>query len=337
MNLEEKVYKMFILGTEGGGYKTALQNGLGGIIFFTHDIKTIEQFKNLIEECKRLAKYPIFLGIDQEGGRVERTENIHNGKKYLSAKYAFNNGLDFLKKQTQEIAQELVSYGINLNFAPCIDVNTNPNNPIIGERAFSDNPDEVIKAGKVVTETYTKNGIIPCVKHYPGHGDASVDSHLTLPEIDLALEEMEKTHIKPFAACVKDVQMIMVAHLHCTCFDKDEIPTSLSKNAINYLRNKLGFNGVAISDDMVMKGLIKSVKKCPPLEGGPKSLISRRGTTAVVMGVKAGLNMFIYRNSNPETMDIIESVINLAKNDKELAQKIDESYEKISKINFLQN
>ena len=98
--LKTKLYQMFILGTDGNGYQTALEKGLGGIIFFTKDIQTPEQFKLLIKKIKSMAKIPPFLSIDQEGGRVERTENIHNGKKYLSAKFAFRKGEDFLKKQT---------------------------------------------------------------------------------------------------------------------------------------------------------------------------------------------------------------------------------------------
>ncbi len=312
MNIKEKVYQMFILGTDGNGYKKALNNGVGGIIFFTHDIQTPEQFKTLIKECKSIAKIPPFLSIDQEGGRVERTENIHNGKKYLSAKYAFEKGLDFLEKQTDLMAKELKDYGINLNFAPCIDVNTNPNNPIIGERSYSSNPDDVIKAEKIVSETYRKNGIIPCVKHFPGHGDANADSHLTLPRIDLSLDEMEKIHIKPFKTCAKKIELVMVAHLHCTCFEKDEIPTSLSKNAISYLRNNIGFEGVAISDDMIMKGVAKF-----------------GDVEAVEMGIKAGLNMFIYRNSEAKTIEIIEKIAQKAEKDEELFKNIEKSYEKI--------
>jgi len=315
MDLREKLYQMFILGTDGEGYKIALKNGLGGIIFFTHDIKEIEQFKTLINEIKETAKTHPFLSIDQEGGRVERTENIHHGKKYLSAKYAYEKGEEFLKNQTEEIANELKSYGINTNFAPCIDVNTNPNNPIIGERAFSDNPDDVIKGEKIVSEVYRKNGIIPCVKHFPGHGDANADSHLTLPEIDLTLEEMQ-THIKPFRAAVKNgIEMVMIAHLHCTCFEKEAIPASLSKNAIDYLRNDLGFDGVTISDDMIMKGVSKfgSVEACE-------------------MGIRAGLNMFIYRDSKAETINIIETIAQKAKNDIELRTNIEKSYEKIKKL-----
>lgn len=315
MDLKTKLYQMFILGTEGDGYIQALEKGLGGMIFFTKDIQSKDQFKNLVSDIKSKALIPPFLSIDQEGGRVERTENIHNGKKYLSAKYAYEKGEDFLHNQTKEIAQELKSYGLNLNFAPCIDVNTNPNNPIIGERAFSSNSDAVIKCEKIVSQTYRENGIIPCAKHFPGHGDANADSHLTLPEINLPLEEMEKTHIKPFASCAKTIEMIMVAHLHCTCFEKDVIPTSLSKNAISYLRNKLGFDGVIISDDMIMKGATKFgfVNACE-------------------MGIRAGLNMFIYRNSTPETINIIETIAQKALTDKELQEKIEYSFEKITKL-----
>lgn len=309
MDLREKVYRMFILGTDGGGYKDALKKGLGGIIFFSNDIKSAEQFKKLINDIKSMSVNVPFLSIDQEGGRVERTENIHNGKKYLSARFACLKGEDFLINQTKAIAEELKSYGINLNFAPCIDVNTNPKNPIIGERAYSDNPDEVISCGKIISKIYREYGIMPCAKHFPGHGDANSDSHLTLPEIDLTLSDMEKTHIKPFKF-LSDIEMIMVAHLHCTCFEKEKIPCSLSKNAINYLRNELKFKGIAISDDMEMQG----VKGFGDIE-------------ACIMGIKAGLNMFIYRNSKPETINIIENVIKIAKKDDELRSKIDKSYE----------
>ena len=312
-NLKTKLYQMFILGLDGEGYKNALKQGLGGIIFFTNDILSENQFKNIVKDIKTQSILPPFLSIDQEGGRVERTENIHGGKKYLSAKYAFEKGTDFLIKQTQEIAKELKIYGINLNFAPCIDVNTNPNNPIIGERAFSANFKDVIRCEKIVSKVYRDNNIIPCVKHYPGHGDANADSHLTLPEIPLSLSEMEQTHIQPFKyAILNGAEMIMAAHLHCKCFEKDPIPTSLSSTALSYLRNNLKFDGVIISDDMVMKG----VENFGKIE-------------ACIKGIKAGLNMFIYRNSNSDTIAIIEEVYKKSLNDSELADKIEYSYEKI--------
>ena len=314
-DLKEKLYQMFILGV-GEETEKALQNGLGGVIFFTKDIQSPQQFKSLISGLKKHAKIPPFFSIDQEGGRVERTENIHKGKKYLSAKFAAEKGNDFLSQQTEQIAAELQSYGINLNFAPCIDVNTNPNNPIIGERAFSSEPDRVCECEKIVSNIYRKNGIVPCAKHYPGHGDANADSHLTLPKIDLPFDVMEKYHIAPFKSAIKNqIEMIMVAHLHCTCFEQDAIPTSLSKNAISYLRNELGFDGVTISDDMVMKGVADfgEVEAC-------------------IMGIMAGLNMFIYRNCNKNTVKLLEQIYEKAINNPELRENIELSYKKIMSL-----
>jgi beta-N-acetylhexosaminidase len=309
---------MFLLGTDSGGYKTALENGLGGVIFFTPDIQSVEQFKTLVKNIKARAKIPPFLAIDQEGGRVERTENIHGGKKYLCAKLAYEKGKEFLQNQTEKIARELKGYGLNLNFAPCVDVNTNPDNPVIGERAFSDRPEDVTSGGLLSVETYLQNGIIPCIKHFPGHGDAAADSHLTLPLIDKTLGEMQP-HIEPFRQIIKKFNgsavqpMVMIAHLHCAAFDKEKIPSSQSKNTVSYLRNELGFDGVIVSDDMLMKGACGIENACE------KSM-------------RAGVNLFIYRGSRPETVQIIESLAEKAGFDRELRSCIEKSYEKIIKM-----
>lgn len=349
---KQKLYQMFILGLEGTDLKDnpnlikALRDGLGGVIFFTENIKTEKQFKNLVNDIKREAKILPFLSIDQEGGKVERTENIFGGKKYLSGGKCAFKGKDFLRAQTEQISLELKDFGVNLNFAPVLDVNTNPNNPVIGERAFSNNPDDVIKFGKIAVETYLKNGIIPCVKHFPGHGEADKDSHKTLPVINLSLEEMEKTHIRPFKEV--NAPMTMVAHLHCTAFDKEEIPSSLSKNVIGYLREKLGYQGLIITDDMLM-GAVKEANS--EKEIGNEKLemevdfvsqnnLSSQLTThssqltalSSLAAIKAGVNILLYRNSHDEIIEIIENLAQLAQNDEELYKSIETSYEKI--INF---
>ena len=308
--MEELIYQMFIIGT-GKYLDYALEKGIGGVIFFTRDIKTKEQFKDLIKDIKQKSLIPPFLSIDQEGGRVERTENIH--ERYVSPRYAYAKGLDFLIQQTEQISKELKEYGVNLNFSPCADVNTNPKNPIIGERAYSDKTDEVIKCINVVSEIYRKNGIIPCAKHYPGHGDADKDSHLTLPKIDLPFETMEKIHIEPFKSAVENnIEMIMAAHLYCTCFDKEETPVSLSKSAIGHLREKLGYKGVIISDDMVMKG------------------VQRYGSfEAVLKGINAGLDMFIFRDADENVIGTIKKLVKYAEENDALKNKIIESNTRI--------
>ena len=307
--MEELIYQKFILGCQN--LDDALKKGLGGVIFFTKDIKTTEQFKDLIKSIKSKSKIPLFLSIDQEGGRVERTENLR--PKRESARFAFLKGEDFLKNQAEEISKELVEYGVNLNFAPCIDVNTNPKNPIIGERSFGENPDDVIKGMKIFVKASREFGVIPCVKHFPGHGDADKDSHLTLPEINLSLDEMQKIHLKPFVEAINDnIEMIMVAHLYCRCFDNKHVPASLSQNVVGYLRNVMNYNGVIISDDMVMKG----VQAFGSLE-------------ACLMAINAGVDMFIFRDSDSETLGMIEKLVKIVENDKILQDKVLKSNKRI--------
>ena len=316
-NIKNKIYQMFILGFKGDNLKSApnllnaLEKNLGGVIFFTQNIKSFEQTKKLIEDIKKQAKIPLFLSVDEEGGRVERTENLFQGKKFLSAKFAAQKGEDFLREQMEQISRLLKYLGLNLNFAPVLDVNTNPANPIIGERAFSDNTEEVIKFGKIVVDMYLKNRIIPCLKHFPGHGDASIDSHIALPQIDLDLKEMEKYHIKPFKEV--DCPMIMVAHLYCKAFDAEKIPSSLSKNVVGYLKNTLNYKGLIITDDMVMGGITQNIYN----------------QDSACMAIKAGVDILLYRNSDDNTIKIIEKLAEKAESDEVLYERIEESYNKI--------
>ena len=310
MLMEKYVYQMFILGMDNPF--EALSKGLGGVIFFTKDINSEEQLKNDINAIKKAALIQPFISIDQEGGRVERTEKIR--PKRLSPREAYKNGI--LKSQSDEMAKELSDWGFNLNFAPCADVNTNPNNPIIGERAFSDNPDDVVKGVEIFVNSMRKSGIIPCVKHFPGHGDADKDSHLTLPVINLSMNEMENIHIKPFKKAIENnIEMIMAAHLYCPCFDKEEVPASLSKNVLGYLRDTLNYKGVIISDDMIMKGVQ-----------------AYGGLDACIKGINAGIDMFIFRNSDLDTLNIINELCEVVKNDSSLQKKVMNTYGRIMNL-----
>ena len=326
LTLKQKISQMFITGYSGADFKacpefmTMLSSGLGGVIFFTQNIQSKEQFKSQIDELKKLSKIPLFFSIDQEGGRVERTENIYKGKKYLSAKYAAEKGEDFLRAQTIEMLAELRNYGINMNFAPVLDVNTEAKNPIIGERAYSDSADEVIKYSKIVLEEYKNSGIIPVGKHFPGHGAAKSDSHLTMPQIDLNLEDLRNNHIRPFKMAIDDgLNAVMVAHVHYSAIDEQNIPASLSKNVIqNILRKGLGFNGAIISDDMVMGG----VQSYTPFEACKKA-------------IEAGVNMFIYRNTDESVLNLISQLETAVKSGEIDEKLIDSSVSRVFELKQL--
>ncbi len=323
LTLKQKVLQMFISGFNGknfavnGYFSEMLQSGLGGVIFFTHNIDSEKQFRTLISDISYNAAIPMFYSIDQEGGRVERTEKIHNGKKYLSAKPAYDMGLSFLQNQTKEIALELKSYGINMNFSPVLDVNTNEKNPIIGERAYSSNPDEVISAGKVVFKEYEKYNIISVGKHFPGHGDANADSHKTLPVIDLSEEELENTHIRPFKELIEaGIPAIMAAHVVYPNLDSTNIPASVSEKIItDILIKKLKYEGLIITDYMEMNG----IKGFSRIEACKKA-------------INAGVNMFIFRDTTKEIYNLVQDIETAVKKGEIDENKINISIDKIIKL-----
>lgn len=314
LTLKQKLYQMFIAGFDGNSYnaperlKLLLLNGLGGVIFFTPNIASKLQFKQLISDIKDNSLIPSFLSIDQEGGRVERTENIHNGKKYLSAKDAADKGCEFVVEQTELISKELNSYGINMNFAPVYDVNTNQNNPVIGNRAYSSSAEKVCGLANLAANIYMKNKIIPVAKHFPGHGGAGKDSHICLPEINVSLEELENIHIKPFVDALKNkIPAVMIAHVFYPSLQTEKIPASLSEEIINgYLINKLNFQGVVISDDMVMG-----------------ALNGYSHEEACIKAINAGMNMFIFRDNKKlkHLVDVLYNAVTLGEIDIKLIDK----------------
>lgn len=303
VSLAQKVFQLFITGL-GSAFFELRASGSGGVIFFADDFKNSLQFKRLLDEVKNGFKVIPFLSIDQEGGRVQRIRV----KEYLSARETALVGEEFALGQTAQMAQELKYYGLNLNFAPVLDVDTNPQNPVIGVRSYGNKPEIVSKFGKIVWQTYLKNGIIPCAKHFPGHGETSSDSHLCRPVVDLPFDEFEKLHIKPFLDNL-EIPMMMISHVYYTCFDNENIPASASRNILSYLRKR--YKGIIISDDMLMEG-IKGHK--------PKDLLL------------AGVDMFIYRHGNKETFNLINELVNEAKKDSLLRARIDESFERVMNL-----
>lgn len=321
-SIKKLLLNLFIAGFEGeipsNELKQAISSGLGGVIFFSDNIKTREAFKKTVSELKALRPNKLITSIDQEGGLVERTINLEDKVDYLSARAIANIGdKSLIAKHYEILAQELADFGINMNFAPDVDVNTIKTNSIIGLRSFADEPEEVCRLAKIELEAFKNNGILSVAKHFPGHGHCSIDSHISMPEIDLSFDELEKTHIKPFKAAIENgVDALMVAHATYNCFNPDKTPASLSKEVIGYLRNNLKFEGLIVSDDMVMGAIA----------------LQFDAKTACIKAIKAGVNMLIFRNFTKEIEKLIDDLAQYALIDDDFRQMAEFSYQKVKEI-----
>lgn len=318
-SIKKLLNNMFIAGFSGETpsceLKNALKNGLGGVIFFSDNIIERKAFKNTVNDLKKLSNSTLITSIDQEGGLVERTINLCDKVDYLTpAALAQSNNVSLIKEHYDVLFQELLSFGINMNFAPVLDVNTVCDNSIIGIRSFSHLESEVTKFSQASLSSFAQNGILSVGKHFPGHGHCKLDSHKGMVKIDLDFETLEKIHIKPFKEAIKKgADAIMVAHAIYPAFDCEN-PASLSPYVISYLRETLDFDGVVISDDMVMGAISKFYE---PFDACKKA-------------IDAGVNMLIFRNFSAETKKLIDDLSEYAKKNEEFLKKIEFSNKKIN-------
>ena len=284
-----------------------------GFILFERNCKNYKQTKLLIKDLKKTTshKYTMIM-IDQEGGRVARLKNP-NWKSYPSAEYfgiKAKKNLSVAKKlifkNSIEIAKDLKKLGINMNCAPVLDVKYDFTNNVIGDRSFSSNPRIVSELGKSFCNGLKKIGIIPIVKHIPGHGPSSKDSHKTTPNVDLDLISLNKKDFLPFKKLNKE-PAAMIAHIVYNKIDKDI--ACCSKEIIKkIIRKKIGFKGLLISDDINMKALKGTIKN------------------KVKAILKSGCEIILHCNANIKEMMQIYSSIPLIKN---------ETLKKVSKLNNL--
>lgn len=312
-SLTRQINSLFILGYKGQtpdlNLETLVGEDLGGIIFFADNIFDRETFKRNIKKLKEIQS-EIILSIDQEGGRVQRTNNLQDAIEYISPLYLCQKEDELIRKHYQILSEELLDFGINMDFAPVLDVYINPDDPIINERAFGKTSEDVIKYAQIQNDALMQNGIKTVGKHFPGHGAASVDSHVDMPNINLSLEQMQD-HIEPFRHIKTDG--VMVAHVHYDAFDDEVMPASLSSNVINYLKNDVGFEGLIISDDMVMGGISKYFS---PLD-------------ACIKGIMSGIDMFIFRECTSEILQLLRDLEVEANKKPELKLKIEIAASKV--------
>jgi len=314
LSLEAQVAQRFIVGyqpTAGGTIPQRLQDfinvGLGGIIFFRPNFDALQpqQAWSVVQLLNHLVSaypqsitvYP-FLSIDQEGGQIERLSR----QLFPSLVSPMSVGLKTLETDNgtycAEVYDMLSFYmhqlGFNLNFTPTLDVNLDPNNPIIGVRAFGEDPDLVWRCGQIVLERLGARNIVGVAKHFPGHGDGSVDSHLTLPMLNYS-----DNSLKPFQQAIEfGVPAIMVSHGYYPALqatkEPENTPASLSKVVIqDLLRNQLGYNGLVMSDDLCMGAI---TERLDPVE-------------AAIQAIEAGIDILIYKDSDEAQWRVFEGLV----------------------------
>jgi beta-N-acetylhexosaminidase len=289
----------------------------GGFIFFSHNLKEPKQILSL---CRSLwqtgGDIPPFIAIDQEGGRVHRLPPPFTHFPPAAALGRAGDA-DLAYRAGMATASELSAVGINLNFAPVFDVHSNPDNPIIGDRSLGADPDEVIRLGWEVVRGLREGGLIPCVKHFPGHGDTAEDSHFVLPVVKKSLDEIKSAELPPFIhACRNQVETLMTAHVVYPALD-DRYPATLSHRIVGgLLRGELGYDGVVFSDDLEMKAI-----------GENYSL-----EETVRRAALAGIDGLLFGHEPERAVAAFDFFCREAERSPQLRERVEQSYRRIQKL-----
>lgn len=222
---------------------------IGGVILFAENLDTAEQTKQLTADLQAAADLPLLIGIDEEGGLVSRLDKSDIPHEEMPAAAEMTD----VAAAGATIGRELAELGINVDFAPVADVNTNPNNPVIGTRAFSADPQEAAEKVGAFIKAMEETGVSACAKHFPGHGDTAMDSHKGATYVEHDMERLRTVEFVPFQAAVDaGVDFIMAGHIQTPNATTDGRPASLSEEMLDILRSELGFTGIIITDAMNM-------------------------------------------------------------------------------------
>lgn len=333
MTLEEKVGQMTMVGFYGSEPTEEIQRLIqehhaGNVILFSYSGNVVEpeQVARLNNGLQTLAEetrlgVPLLISTDQEGGVVAR---MTTGATELPGNMALAAGrMETGALETAALtADELKAVGINMNLAPVLDVNVNPDNPVIGVRSFGEDPELVARFGAAAIKGYQKNGVVATAKHFPGHGDTDVDSHLGLPVIDKSREEMEQVEWVPFRQAMRaGVDAIMTAHIHVPALDDTpDLPATLSKPILtDLLRGEMKYRGLVITDAMDMAGVADYF-------GGVDE--------AAVKAVEAGVDIVLLTPAiaTEEQVRVMEAIVEAVRAGEIPEKRIDESVKRILKV-----
>ncbi|GAA0448276.1 hypothetical protein GCM10008983_27980 [Lentibacillus halophilus] len=324
MSLDEKIGQMIISGVDGTKMTTETKNiiqkhHVGGIILYGNNINSQTQTVNFLNEMKAANTdnpYPLLLGVDEEGGRVTR---MPDGVKSLPSSRSIGelNNKDVSFNVGTILGEQMKAFGFNLDFAPVLDVNSNPDNPVIGDRSFGDNPDIVARLGIQTMKGIQSEGIISAIKHFPGHGDTGKDSHLQLPKVDKSYEELSELELIPFKRAISEgADVSMVAHILLPKIDPND-PASMSEEVITgILREDYNFDGVVMTDDLTMEAITDHYHVAQ----------------AAVQSVKAGADLLLVGH-NPDLIATVFDKLKSAVENGEISEdRIDQSVERITDL-----
>lgn len=324
MTIDEKIGQLIIAGFDGTTVNDELRSLIlekyvGGVILFSKNVESASQvveLNNEIKEINKVNKSPIFISVDEEGGLVSRMPSEFKDiptnsdiAKYDDEDLSYNIG--------KVIGEEISSLGFNMDFAPVLDINSNPNNPVIGDRSFGDNEAIVSKLGIATMKGLKDSNVIASVKHFPGHGDTSVDSHVGLPVVEHDLERLKSFELVPFKKAIDaGADMVMVSHIMLPKIDEKE-PATLSKTIItDILRKDMNYNGVVVTDDMTMGAIINNYDI----------------GEAAVKSINAGVDIVMVCHQYDNVIKVIDAIKEAVKNGTITEERLDKSVERILKL-----
>ena len=259
MSVRDMVGQMFVIsvgGTEPDYYieKMVRERNIGGVILFSYNMKSEEQVKSLTGSLQKLSMrtepaVPLFVAVDQEGGDIASAPWV--APQPAAAEIGSRGDPDEARKVAAQIGDQLLRAGVNTDFAPVVDTGFGA---AIGNRSYGEDPELVARMGTAAVDGFKEAGIVSAAKHFPNHGPATSDSHVSLPVVRHDQKTVESYDLPPFRAAIEaGVPMVMVGHLVYPAIDPEH-PASLSKNAISMLREDLGFEGIVVTDDLAMEG-----------------------------------------------------------------------------------
>jgi len=296
----------------------AKEFGLGGVILFARNVEEPEQVAELAYDASRLVPdLPLWVSIDKEGGRVARLK--HPFTEWPPAITLGRSGSEKLAERfASALASELSAVGINLDYAPVLDVHTNPANPVIGDRALAEEADVAARLGRAVVRGLQQGGVAACGKHFPGHGDTSSDSHEELPVVEHDRRRLDAIELVPFRAAIEaDVATLMTAHVLVPALDAGRAASLSSAIVTGLLKRDLGYHGLVLSDDLGMKAISATV----PL------------AEACVRAIEAGCDAVLLCNSSvDEQMAALEALIRAGESARLSHTRLDDAFARQQRV-----